>query len=137
LFSSAYIPVLTQLVDVLEERLNPDELEAVLAEVGRRLASAKRPASGSLRARAEAAATILTELGGVVDVVEGEQGRIELRGFSCPLSDAVRAHPATCRAAESLVSSVVGTPVRERCDKGARPQCCFELLATDTSKTSK
>jgi predicted ArsR family transcriptional regulator len=127
LFTTAYIPVLTQLVDVLEERMTPAELEGLLAEVGRRLASTKVPVTGDLRARMEAAATILTELGGIVDVIEQEDGRLALRGFSCPLADAVRAHPGTCRAAESLVESVVGVPVRERCDKGARPRCCFEL----------
>jgi predicted ArsR family transcriptional regulator len=128
LFTQAYIPVLTQLVAALEERMTPAELEDLLSDVGRRVASARGPAAGSLRARMDAAATVLTELGGVVDVVEEKDGTLTLRGFSCPLADAVRAHPATCRAAESLVESVVGTPVRERCDKGDRPQCCFEVI---------
>ena len=126
LFTKAYIPVLTQLVGVLAERTTPAELEALLREVGRRLAAAKGPSSGSVRARAEAAATVLTELGGVVDVTD-QGGRLALRGYSCPLADAVRAHPATCQAAESLVAEVVGAPVRERCDRSGRPRCCFEI----------
>jgi predicted ArsR family transcriptional regulator len=130
LFTKAYIPVLTKLVDVLEERLSTEELEKILTEVGRRLAAGKGSAGGSVRDRAEAAATILTELGGIVDVVDGPNGRLELRGFSCPLADAVRAHPATCRAAESLVATVIGAPVRERCDRTSRPRCCFEVVAT-------
>lgn len=128
LFTKAYIPVLTELVAALADRMTPAELEALLAEVGRRLAATKVTVSGDLRARMEAAGTVLTELGGVVDVVEREDGTLALRGFSCPLADAVRAHPATCRAAESLVASVVGAPVRECCDRGARPQCCFEVV---------
>ena len=131
LFTKAYIPVLTQLVAALEDRMTPAELESLLSDVGRRLAPTGGPAGGSLHDRMEAAGTVLTELGGVVDVVEQEDGTLALRGFSCPLADAVRAHPATCRAAESLVEAVVGAPVRERCDKGARPQCCFEVLAVD------
>jgi len=130
LFTKAYIPVLTQLVAALEERMTPAELEDLLKDVGRRLAAARGPVSGDLRARMEAAATVLTELGGVVDVVEGQDGTLALRGFSCPLADAVRAHPATCRAAESLVASVAGATIRERCDKGDRPQCCFEVMTT-------
>jgi predicted ArsR family transcriptional regulator len=128
LFTKAYIPVLTQLVAVLEERMTPAELETVLRDVGRRLAAGKGRPSGGLRARAEVAATVLTELGGVVDV-EQSNGGLALRGYSCPLADAVRAHPATCRAAESLVAELVGAPVQEHCDKGARPRCRFEVRA--------
>jgi predicted ArsR family transcriptional regulator len=126
LFTKAYIPVLTQLVAVLAERSTPAELEALLREVGTRLAAGRGPSSGSLRARAEAAATVLTELGGVVDLTEADD-RIALRGYSCPLADAVRAHPATCQAAESLVAEIVGAPVRERCERSGRPRCCFEI----------
>jgi predicted ArsR family transcriptional regulator len=128
LFTNAYLPLLTRLVDVLEERMTPGELEALLREVGRRLAASKGPLPRGLRERAEVAATVLTGLGGVVDV-EQKGGRITLRGFSCPLADAVRAHPTTCRAAESLVAELVGVPVLEVCDRGARPRCCFEILA--------
>ena len=126
LFTRAYIPVLTELVRVLERRLGPDDLEAILREDGQRLAASGSRPTGPLRARAEAAAAVLTELGGVVDV-EGDDGSITLRGHSCPLSDAVRAHPATCHATESLVAELVGGAVRERCDRGERPRCRFEL----------
>jgi predicted ArsR family transcriptional regulator len=129
MFTKAYLPVLTQLVAVLEERLAPDELTALLREVGKRLAAAQGPSSGSARARAEAAATVLTELGGVVDVEDGGDGAITLRGFSCPLADAVRAHPATCHAVESLVTELTGMTTRERCDRAGQPRCCFELVA--------
>jgi hypothetical protein len=81
-----------------------------------------------MRSRAEVAATVLTELGGIVDV-ELEDGRIVLRGFSCPLADAVRAHPGTCHATESLVAEVMGSRVRERCEKGDQPRCRFEVLS--------
>lgn len=128
LFTKAYIPVLTQLVAVLEERMTAGELETVLREVGRRLAAAQGPSSGDTRSRAESAATVLTELGGIVDV-ETRNGEIVLRGYSCPLADAVRAHPATCQATESLVAELVGEPVLECCDKGDRPRCCFRVLA--------
>src|SRR5687768_98008 len=121
LFTKAYIPVLTQLVAVLEEQMTPGELEVLLREVGRRLAGARSPLSGDARSRAEVAAAVLTELGGVVDVEE-EDGKIILRGFSCPLADAVRAHPGTCHATESLVAELIGSPVRECCDKGSQPR---------------
>ena len=129
LFTKAYIPVLSQLVAVLEERMTSRELQGILREVGRRLAAKSGgPSAGRVRDRAEAAATVLTELGGIVDVEE-DDGVLVLRGFSCPLADAVRAHPGTCHAAESLVAELVGVPVKERCQKGDRPRCRFELGA--------
>jgi predicted ArsR family transcriptional regulator len=121
-----YIPVLSQLVAVLEDRMTMRQLQAVLREVGRRLAAARGSSPGSLRERAEAAAAVLTELGGIVDVEE-EDGRLVLRGFSCPLADAVRSLPATCHAVESLVAELVEVPVAERCSRGERPRCHFEL----------
>ena len=129
LFTKAYIPVLTQLVGVLSERMEPAELEALLREVGHRLAASRGTATGDLRARADTAATVLTELGGIVDVEEAG-GALTLRGFSCPLADAVRAHPSTCQAVQSLVAQLLGAPVYECCDKGDRPHCRFTVQAT-------
>ena len=126
LFTRAYIPVLTQLVAVLEERMSPEELKVLLRDVGRRLAASRAPVAGSVRERAEVAATVLTELGGIVDVEEAN-GTLTLRGFSCPLADAVRAHPSTCHATEALVAELVGAPVRECCEKGSQPRCRFEI----------
>jgi predicted ArsR family transcriptional regulator len=126
LFTKAYIPVLTQLVGVLADEMRPAKLEALLREVGRRLAGTHGNAAGDLRTRAEAAATVLTEMGGVVDVEEAD-GSIVLRGYSCPLADAVRAHPGTCHATETLVAEIVGAPVQECCERGERPRCRFEI----------
>jgi predicted ArsR family transcriptional regulator len=129
LFTKAYIPVLTHLIGVMEERMTPADLEVVFREVGKRLAMAKGASPATLRSRAELAATVLTELGGVVDVEERD-GALTLRGYSCPLADAVQAHPAMCRAIESLVVELVQAPVTERCDRAGRPRCCFELSRT-------
>lgn len=127
LFTKAYIPVLTQLIGVMEERMTPSELEVVFREVGKRLAAAKGASPGTLRSRAELAATVLTELGGIVDVEE-KDGTFTLRGYSCPLADAVQAHPAMCHAVEGLVVELLQAPVTERCNREGRPRCCFELL---------
>jgi hypothetical protein len=32
-----------------------------------------------------------------------------------------------CELAEALVAEIVGVPVREHCDRGEVPKCCFEL----------
>jgi predicted ArsR family transcriptional regulator len=125
--SSAYLPVLNGLVGVLSERLPPEELEHVLSDVGQRLAQARGGATGTVRARAEVAAAVLREMGGIVDVEEGN-GKIILRGFYCPLGEAVSAQPATCKAASSMIAELVQAPVVECCDRGERSRCRFEIM---------
>jgi predicted ArsR family transcriptional regulator len=125
-FSQAYMPVLTRLVAALSDRMSPEELHVILRDVGERLAREQPALTGSLRERAEGAARVLTSLGGIAEVEERE-GRLAIRGYSCPLADAVRTHPATCHAAQALVSELVGVQVVEACDKGSRPRCRFEL----------
>jgi predicted ArsR family transcriptional regulator len=125
-FSQAYLPVLTRLVDSLSERMSTDDLEILLRDVGERLAKEQPALTGSLRERADGAARVLTTLGGVAEVEESED-ELVIRGFSCPLAEAVRAHPSTCQAAQALVSELVGAEVKERCDKTDRPRCRFVI----------
>ncbi|HXF25568.1 MAG TPA: ArsR family transcriptional regulator [Gemmatimonadaceae bacterium] len=125
--SDASRPVLSSLLGVLDERLPQQELESVLAEVGRRLAEGRGGTTGSIRARAEAAADALRDLGGVVDIEEAN-GKIILRGLYCPLGDAVSAHPVTCNAAKSMIGEIVQAPVLECCEHGTPSRCKFEIV---------
>lgn len=126
MFSRAYEPVLTQLVAVLAARMLPEDLELLLREVGRRLAAGAVTPGLDAESRASSAAAVLTGLGGLADV-EQSGGRLVIRGYSCPLAEAVRAHPGTCHAVETLVAELTGLPVREHCQKGERPRCLFEI----------
>lgn len=130
LFSQAYIPILTQLLDVLRERLSRAELEGVMQAVGSRIAAAQPSPAGELEERLEKASALLDELGGVTEVKRGEDGALAIRGFSCPLGAAVQGHPEVCTAVETMLSGVVGVPVRECCERGDRPRCCFEIAGT-------
>jgi len=124
-FSRAYPPVLSAVLDVLIDELPAERAVEILDKVGRRLgAGAGGPATGSLADRAERAADALRALGAEVDVVT-EEGALVLRGAGCPLSSVVRHRPETCRAVESFVSEIVGTPVRECCARDDRPRCRF------------
>lgn len=127
LFSSAYAPVLTRLLDELSERLSPDELETVMRAVGHGLAAGHRVSSGSAHDRAQAAADALNELGAIAEV-EDQDGTLRVRGYACPLSVAVHRHPAMCMAVETLLGDLTGTPVREHCDRSENAKCCFELV---------
>jgi predicted ArsR family transcriptional regulator len=127
LFSRAYQPVLAAVLDVLVEELPGDQASAFLDKVGQRIGSAVGGrASGTLEARVNAAAAALRSLGGEVDVVTDE-GLPKLRATGCPLSSTVVRRPETCRAMEAFVAEIVGTPVRECCERGERPRCCFAV----------
>ena len=129
LLSSAYIPLLTQLVDVFAAGLPPDQLETLLRQAGRKLAdelSRGRRPTGSLAVRVATASEMMNEQLGAATRVE-ENGGYVIRGFGCPLAALTGKHPGVCLAMESLVAEVVGVPVRECCDRAERPQCCFEI----------
>ena len=126
LFPKAYEPTLHQLLDVLAERLGPDETEALLRAAGHRMAEGWSLPPGDVRARLEAAADVLNELGGLAELEERD-GTLVIRGYSCPLVAVVPDHPEVCRMAETLVTELAGVPVQERCDRGERPRCCFEV----------
>ena len=126
--SSAYAPVLTALLQALAERTQPEELDALMREVGRRLGPAQ-PKGGSLDSRVRAAAALLSSLGSELDVERTPDGYL-LRGFACPLAAAVRGESSTCHAVEELVGAVVGASVRECCDRSGGARCRFEIRAT-------
>lgn len=127
LLSRAYSPVLSTVMDVLVEQLSSAQSEAILHEVGRRLArSLGGRAAGDFDARVKAAADVLVTLGGDVDVVEDPAGR-RLEGAGCPLSSVVCHRPEVCQAVEVLLTEVAGAPVESKCDHGSRPRCRFAV----------
>ena len=128
LFPKAYEPTLRQLLDILSDQLGPEESEALLRSVGRRLAEEHSTRADG--ARLEAAVEVLNELGGLAELEERD-GAVVIRGYSCPLAGVTPGHPEVCRMAESLVAEVAGVPVHERCDRGERPRCCFEVASAD------
>ena len=128
LLSRAYVPLLTQLVDVFANALPARQVDALLREAGRKLAgelSSGQP-SGTLRSRVMAASELLNGQLGAVTHVERNGGYV-IRGEGCPLSALTGKHPAVCRAMESLVKEVVGAPVHECCERAQRPRCCFKV----------
>jgi predicted ArsR family transcriptional regulator len=129
LFPKAYEPTLGRLLDVLSERLGPEESEALLRSVGRRLAEEHdyRRADGA-HARLKTAVEVLNELGGLAELEERD-GVLVILGYSCPLAGVTPDHPEVCRMAEALVAEVAGVSVKEHCERGERPRCCFEVAS--------
>lgn len=122
--SRAYTPFASHLVRVLSDRLPQAEMDSVMRAVGQRLAREWPQPGGSLIARIEGAAVLLQELG-APNEIERENGTVRIRGFGCLLAAAVQGQPHVCRAMESLLEALIGAPVRECCDRGERPRCCF------------
>ena len=130
LFPKAYEPVLRRLLDVLAERLGPEESEEMLRSVGHRMAEGQVVPIDGTRSRLEAAVEVLNELGGLAELEEHDGGLV-IRGYSCPLAAVTQDHPGVCRMAETLLTELAGVPVHEHCERGERPRCRFEVALTD------
>lgn len=128
LFPKAYDILFNQLVTVLKRRLTPKALNEVLHELGRSLAGDRTSDSkrAALSARVEKALAALEAIGGH-GCVENQAGKIIIQGGLCPLATAVAEHPEVCQLAESLLSEIVGTTVREQCNREGTPRCAFAV----------
>jgi predicted ArsR family transcriptional regulator len=132
LLSKAYVPLLTHLIEVFAEALPVEQVESLLRTTGKGLArelTGERRISGELKSRATAASELMNEhLGALTEVVAN--GKIVIRGAGCPLAALSGKHRGVCLAMESLVTEIVGVPVRECCSREGRPRCCFEIERT-------
>jgi predicted ArsR family transcriptional regulator len=129
LLSSAYIPLLTNLIHTFAEGMPTNQVERILRQAGKRLAGelsrGKRPA-GNLGSRVAMVSEMMNDQLGALTHVEGNGGYI-IRGMGCPLAALTGKHPGVCLAIESLIAEVLRVPVRECCDRSERPKCCFEI----------
>ena len=132
LFPKAYEPALRRLLDVLSAQLGPEESEALLRSVGRRLAEEYSVRTNAAHAQLESAVKIFNELGGLAKLEERD-GALVIRSYSCPLAGLAPDHPEVCRMAETMITELAGVPVYEHCDRGERPRCYFEVATTDST----
>lgn len=127
-FPKAYGPLVDLILTVFERKMTPAELEAGMREVGRKVASGHlEEVKGKTRQqRINAALRILSDLGGAARF-EKSEGKHLIRGHGCPLAAATGNHPEACLIAETLLSQVIGSPVKECCVRQPQPSCCFEI----------
>ena len=130
LFPKAYESVLSRLLNVPAVQLGPQQSEALLRSVGRRIAEGQTIPADGVRGGLEAAVGVLNKLGGLAELEERD-GSFVIRGYSCPLAGVAPDHPEVCRMAEALLTELAGVPVYEHCDRGERPRCCFEIAPAD------
>jgi len=129
LFPTAYEPVLSNLVQVLADRLQPKLLRQLLLDAGRRLLQQH---FGELRGRnpRQRISEIMNKLNGSsfgIDVLE-ESGRTVVRSCACPVAHVTAAHPEICGLFATVIGETISATVRESCEKGDSPRCCFELM---------
>jgi predicted ArsR family transcriptional regulator len=128
LFPGAHEPVLRTLVDVLEDRLPATQTRSLLKEVALRLVAAW---VGELRER-EPRRRADELLGKLKDIAPGisleeHPDLLRVRACGCPLASLTGSHPGVCGVLSEVLGDVLGTAVRDRCDRDESPQCCFEV----------
>jgi predicted ArsR family transcriptional regulator len=128
IFPKAYGPLVDLILTVFSRKLSASELAAGMREVGRKVANEHlAEVKGKTRQqRINAALRILSDLGGAARF-EKSEGKHLIRGHGCPLAAATGHHPEACLIAESLLSQVIGAPVKEHCSHQPVPACCFEI----------
>jgi predicted ArsR family transcriptional regulator len=128
IFPKAYGALIDLILIVISKQLSPRELRAAMREVGRRIADNHllETKDKSRTERIESALRILQDLGGSATFEESE-GKHFIRGNGCPLAAATARHPEACLIAESLLSQIIGVPVKEHCIHGATSSCRFEI----------
>jgi predicted ArsR family transcriptional regulator len=106
-FSRAYIPFVAHLLKVLRDRVPQNELDEIMHLVGRRFPTEWPRLGGDLPQKVEAASALLEDLG-ALNAIERLNGGLVIRGYGCLLAE-------------------LEAPVRECCEGGDRPRCCFEV----------
>ena len=128
IFPKAYGPLVDLILTVFSQKLTPSQLKTGMREVGRKVADEHLvEVKGKTRQqRINTALRILSDLGGAARF-EKSEGKHFIRGHGCPLAAATGHHPEACLIAESLLSQVIGAPVKEHCMHQPVPSCCFEI----------
>jgi predicted ArsR family transcriptional regulator len=128
LFPKAYGRLVSLLMSIFSRQIEPRNLRAGMRAAGRAVAQEHlHELKGKTRQqRIDAALRILKELGGAAAFRE-KDGKHFIYGNGCPLAAATADHPEACLMAESLLTTVIGSPVKERCIRGEAPSCRFEV----------
>jgi predicted ArsR family transcriptional regulator len=134
-FLAANDPVLACLLDLIRERLDPEQASTLMKETARRLIAARvgELREGEPQARAAELLQKLTEVAPGVSL-EDQQGFLRVRACGCPLASVTESHPEVCGLLAEVLSELLGTGVRERCERNESPRCCFEV---GTAKDAK
>jgi predicted ArsR family transcriptional regulator len=139
LLPKPYAAVLSKLLQTIRDEHGSDGLIRLLGEVGEHLGREQAPRVAGLadRARVEAIAGVLTDLGGIVEVEERNGGWL-LVGYSCPLAAVAVDHAEVCTLARVLIATLLGRDtVRACCERGSKPRCRFAIERTGPEQDAR
>ena len=127
-YSSLYVPFLSSLLHVLDEKMTTRSFDAVMRRAAKTLLAGRARPTGSVPDRVRAASELLNAFGGLTRV-ERSNSHYVIRSHGCPLSAATELHPEACNAVESLLREYTGLSVSKCCESSERMRCCFEVAA--------
>ena len=125
-YSALYLPFLSRLLGVLDDKLSPREFDGVMRRVGRSLLGGRAHPTGTIAQRVQATSELLNSFGGMTRV-ERQNSHFVIRSHGCPLAAVTEMHPEACNAMESLLSEFSGLSVSKCCERDDRMRCCFEI----------
>ena len=128
MFPKAYGRLVSLLMAMCSRRITLRALRSDMRAAGRKVAREhlSELKGKTRRQRIDAALGVLKELGGAA-VFREEDGKHFICGYGCPIAAATANHPEACLLAESLLTEIVGSSVKEHCVRGPAPSCRFEL----------
>jgi len=129
LFPTPYGPMLDELLDVLGEQCTEHQVNKICDETARRFALKFSVGNEktSFESRVTLALRVISEMGGVASVTDGG-AKLIVHGKTCPVSELVKGRPRTCHFVQQLISTLTGCEVVEKCERGGKPHCCFEIV---------
>jgi len=125
-FSTLYLPILMQFLEVAEGRCSGTQLDTLMLETGESLARRYPKPSGPLKRRAQSAAGLLRSFGGVAEVTTRD-GVLVIRSRACPIAALTSENGAACRVLEGFLERHIAAAVTVCCNLEEEPQCCFEV----------
>jgi predicted ArsR family transcriptional regulator len=127
IFPKAYGALLNHFVASISRRLDRPDLRASMREVGRSLAKEQPDGLNkkSSQERLAIALDLLKKLGG--EATYHADGKKFIRSNHCPIAAITAHYPDACLIVETFLSQIIGARVKQRCEQGISPRCCFEL----------
>jgi predicted ArsR family transcriptional regulator len=122
------VPLIWQSID---ELAGGEMVKKIVNRVSRALAehydrqiTAKRP-----RDRLRQFVRLLNEEGNMVEMIDGDDGRLVLEKRSCSYLSAADPARNVCQIDQEMIASVIGRPVRRNsCRHDGAPSCTFEIV---------
>lgn len=128
--STAYRPFTDLMLTVLQRHHTAVDIEQLMLDVGREMAS-QMPSSGqnAFADRLAAARAVVDSLGAATElIIDGDSMVVQSR--SCPLATAVRKEPCVCKAVAAFFEAATGRETIERCIRDEKLTCRFEIEAS-------